>query len=276
MAMHTDECRKNPARHEDGSQFNNIVFECPLYLWFLQNHILDDFLSINFWTMFLMSRTWFQKAPPHYMFFIVIFNVYVVVSSKMEPFWGVTGRAQWKRRPGIADVVLFLTSPFSDLSLQYYLQNLSYLSISCREFEGDFNKAELCTWVCILQVVHQAEWRPCLSFKEQLGDLASLACVHFSCTYPSSWIWDAWLAEVSPARGRAVPAHQGKLCHLSWECAETAFDWEEALGHLSPTFKMMRSMCLPSGLSPFYSATMHYFFSKRNMLPIRAKGGRGW
>lgn len=47
-------------------------------------------------------------------------------------------------------------------------------------------------------------------------------------------------------------------------------------GHLSPTFKMMRSVCLPSGLSPFYSATIHDFFSKRNMLPIRGKGGRGW
>lgn len=34
---------------------------------------------------------------------------------------------------------------------------------------------------------------------------------------------------------------------------------------------MMRSMCLPRGLSPFYSATMYYFFSKRNMLPIRGR-----
>lgn len=49
---------------------------------------------------------------------------------------------------------------------------------------------------------------------------------------------------------------------------------KKALGHLSPTFKMMRSMCLPSGLSPFYSATIHYFFSKKNMLPIRGMGGR--
>lgn len=65
---------------------------------------------------------------------------------------------------------------------------------------------------------------------------------------PCSWSWDVWLAQTNPASGRALSAHQGKLCHLFWECAETAFDWEGVI--YLPLLKWWDQCVSPVGCPP--------------------------
>lgn len=111
------------------SNKQNLVSESPTTLFVLRFYF-------NMYSVGSTSRTWRVLGP----------------LQKMESFWGEPGRVQWKRHLWISDVALFFTFPFLDL-LQLYLQNLSYLSISCSEFEGDFKKSKY--WILLWELFYK-------------------------------------------------------------------------------------------------------------------------